>query len=142
MRVYLAGPITGYSWAKASRWRKTAKKFLEKHGILVFDPLEGTPKRNAIIRSEDYSNQELIAILQRDFEAVKRADVVIFNFSYAKKPSVGSLIEFGWAEGKKRVIIPAPWADLPVILADAVTDSLEDALWWTVEQLNGEINQS
>jgi len=142
MRIYLAGPIAGCSWAKASRWRKIAKKFLEKYGLLIFDPLAQVPRRDYVIRERDYTSQEMKKFLQQDYEALKLSDIVFFNLSYMSRPSIGSLIEWGWAEGKKRVLIPAPWAKIPVMFADAVTDSLEDALWWIIEQSNGEKNPS
>lgn len=38
MTVYLAGPITGLTYAEATEWRKAATEWLRQHGVTVCDP--------------------------------------------------------------------------------------------------------
>ncbi len=48
MRVYLCGPMDGYSEAEMSTWRKDAKHYLGCHGIRCLDPTD------RVYRAEEY----------------------------------------------------------------------------------------
>ena len=41
MRCYLAGPITGFSYADVTGWREKAVKMLSRMGISAYSPMRG-----------------------------------------------------------------------------------------------------
>lgn len=102
--VYLAGPIGGLSYSGANNWREYAIERLE--------PIKGlSPMRDKEFLSEinvlgfhGYDQNPLstsAAITARDRFDCQRADVVIFNLLGAERVSIGTMIEFGWADSKR-----------------------------------------
>ncbi len=107
--VYLAGPIDGLTYAEGQDWRDDFSKALpvEIRGI---SPLRGKSAdlaRVGVIR-DSYEENPLtsqVGITTRDRFDCTRADAVVFNFSGAKKVSIGTCIELGWADSQRIPII-------------------------------------
>lgn len=112
-KVYLAGPITGQTYAGATDWREGMRKALEPH-IMGMSPMRGkdyladmagtiggTPEESymkAVISSQ-------AGILGRDRNDVRTADVVLMNLLGAKIVSIGTMIEAGWADAYRIPIV-------------------------------------
>jgi nucleoside 2-deoxyribosyltransferase len=111
MRVYLSGPITGLTYAEGQGWREDAKKLLAAEGMIGISPLrakEYLANRGAL--ASGYSEFPLSTpkgITTRDRWDTLRADMMIVNVIGAKVPSLGTIMEMGWAD----------IARIPIILA-------------------------
>ena len=108
--VYLAGPIDGLTYAQAVDWRQYAIKELRKDGITGLSPLrakEFLAKHDGpLVRG--VSDSVLVtdaAITIRDMWDVHESDAVLFNLLDAKKVSIGTMIEYGWASSFNKPII-------------------------------------
>jgi nucleoside 2-deoxyribosyltransferase len=116
--VYLAGPISGLTYDGCVSWREYAQKVLLEYGI------DGrSPMRAKEFIKEHFGNSRLPeaggssfqgnalstnkGITTRDRYDCTTSDVVLFNFLGAEKPSVGSCVEVGWADGARRPIVVA-----------------------------------
>lgn len=93
MQVYLAGPMPGPDFEGGS-WREYATLALNEFGIDTESPTF----------QEDYADEYLVSLDEaakiltyRDRKFSTTSDVVLFNFVDAKKASIGSCIELGWA---------------------------------------------
>ena len=109
-KVYLSGPITGLTYAEGQDWREMvkadlassasieglsplrAKEYLDKHGIL-----EGEYTEFPLSSKE--------GITCRDRWDTTRADVVLVNVLGAKSPSLGTVMEIGWADLARKPIV-------------------------------------
>lgn len=107
--VYLAGPITGLSWEAATTWRRIVQANLMSYDdIKVLSPLRGKcllEDRKSIESYEPGFICQPKTIVARDLGDIRRSDVVLFNFIHADKPSIGSLIELGYAKALHKTII-------------------------------------
>ncbi len=108
--VYLAGPILGLTFDGAQDWRNEAKAHLEQHStIKTLSPLRG--KEYLKMRGPlegSYTEFPLSTdsgITSRDRWDCTRSDVVIFNLLGAKRVSIGTMVEFGWADAARRQIV-------------------------------------
>jgi nucleoside 2-deoxyribosyltransferase len=117
-KVYLAGPIYGLSWDGASSWREEATRFLREYGIQGLSPL----------RAKDYlKDEEKLAhhygdihplsspkgLTTRDRNDVRTSDLVIAYLKGADVASMGTCVEFGWADAwRKPIIMVADEGDL------------------------------
>lgn len=109
--VYLAGPISGLSFAECVDWRQYAINELFHHGIRGLSPM----------RAKDYLKSEKIidgsyedsvlscarGIYTRDRFDTLRCDLMLVNLLGATKASIGTAMEFGWADSVKTPIICA-----------------------------------
>ena len=146
--IYLGGPITGLSTAEAFGWREDATEILTALGYDVRSPMRGKGSLQ-----EEYGDEPLtistntehilkMPYFVRDMYDIDQSGIVIFNFQFMDKPSVGSLVELGHAHGQGKLIIVV----LPVVgeapeymahggeyhqfiekAASVVVNSLEDA---------------
>jgi nucleoside 2-deoxyribosyltransferase len=109
--VYLAGPITGLTYADCTNWREYAKLELAKVGIRGLSPMRGKEYLEAIARDtaftadgDKYAVQGPLStnkgITTRDRWDTQRVDLVLANFADAKPGyvSIGTCIELGWAD--------------------------------------------
>jgi nucleoside 2-deoxyribosyltransferase len=109
MIVYLAGPITGCSYKECTDWRKTATNTLGAFNIKCLDPMRGKSfLENADDIRDEYgatptSNRQ--SITYRDHDDIRRADIVLVNFSGATRVSIGTVIEIGWASELNKLIV-------------------------------------
>lgn len=107
--VYLAGPITGCSYDGSVNWRETMIKNLKEFGINGLSPMrckEYLLKEKSI--ADQYSQKVLSSakgITTRDRWDVSRCDLVLVNLLGAYKVSIGTCIEYGWADAFRKPII-------------------------------------
>src|SRR5258708_3543548 len=117
--VYLAGPITGLTYKGATNWREHAAAMLKMWGIVPHSPMRG--KQHILKRhvedkhSPDYEGRIANAypdapmstqkgIVARDRFDVQRSDIVLFYFGdNPEKASIGSCVEYGWADAWRKV---------------------------------------
>lgn len=111
-RVYLAGPITGLNYKGATNWREYATKKLAKHNIQCFSPMRAKEylKELEIIHDviptcEKNPLSSSPGIVSRDRLDVMKCDLMLVNFLGAKTVSIGTCIEFGWADAFRKPII-------------------------------------
>lgn len=118
--VYLSGPITGLTYSGARYgWRLEFAEMLDE-GIKVLSPMrhEGhlAEMRDKTIEPDNlpeglFSQPKMI--VTKDFLDIRASDIMVVNFSEAKKTSEGTLIEIGYAAalGKVIVIIQQPLSE-------------------------------
>ena len=107
--VYLAGPITGVDYGGCTDWRKYAKAELAKSGIIGVSPMRG---------KENLANEKKVAdcyvndifscqrgIITRDRWDTMRCDLFLANLLGAKKVSIGTVMEFAWADSQRIPVI-------------------------------------
>ena len=109
--VYLAGPITGLSYEDATNsWRRDACEYLWNHHINAYSPMRGKDfLKDEVELSGGYNAYSGIAsssgVVTRDHHDVRSCDVMLVNFLGAKRISIGTCIEFGWAHAYRKPII-------------------------------------
>lgn len=107
--VYLAGPISGLTYNDGQNWRDYVAENLPQE-IRAISPLRA--KKDALkdvgVIQQSYAFNPLTTdsgITHRDRFDCMRADAVLFNMIGAKTVSVGTCIEFGWADATRKNII-------------------------------------
>jgi len=115
--VYLAGAIAGLAYDDATDWRKTATGFLRERGVECLDPMRAKhalASRNGGMISKsfrDYQDNGAFftsrGIMTRDFHDVKRCDVLLVNLLGLQKPSLGTVMELGWAYALQKPAVVA-----------------------------------
>ena len=107
--VYLAGPITGLSFAEAQDgWRATAAGFLREYGIKPLSPLRGVESaigQYTPIVDEHSSARTAQSIVRRDFNDVKNCDAVLAYFLGADRVSIGTCWEMGASYAMQKPVI-------------------------------------
>lgn len=114
-RVYLAGPISGLSYEGATNgWRRTFTEALAGSGIECMSPMRGKQflaGREKLGHSPaefaDYQNAIASApgIVCRDRNDVMTCNAMVACFLGAEKVSIGTCIEFGWADAFRKPIV-------------------------------------
>jgi nucleoside 2-deoxyribosyltransferase len=124
--VYLAGGIAGLSFDDCTDWRRLAAGLLRERGIETLDPMRG---KNALASRNkgkigtsfhDYENLGAFftsrGIMTRDFNDVKSCDALLVNLltdtlsrdiNNIAKPSLGTVMELGWAYALQKPAIVA-----------------------------------
>jgi len=105
--VYLAGPITGQSYAQAVYWRTTAAETLA--GVAdCLSPMRGKyhlrDETTIKMFYEDYKANPSAILFQDRFD-VNRADVIFANCQGAAQVSIGTILEIGWATAQNKPVI-------------------------------------
>lgn len=111
-RVYLAGPITGLSYDEARHgWREEFKLLLPAH-IRCVSPMrakEFLRNETALIGDSKMYPGHLLAmpkgIVTRDRNDIRTCDAVVAFFLGAKNISIGTCIEFGWADAYRKPVV-------------------------------------
>jgi len=112
--VYTAGPITGCDHSGATEWREFIREGLKPYEINTISPMRGKkalePNQKyvaAITRGLTDPLCTSDGINTRDYNDVKRADLLIVNMLGAKKVSIGTVMEVAWARafGKPVILI-------------------------------------
>jgi len=105
--IYLGGGIKGLSYDEATKWREI---FIDKYKeastsytrFIGLSPLRGKEFLSGINKLKDAHGEHILAsekvITERDFNDVKRSDLIIMNFLKATSISRGSLLEIGAAK--------------------------------------------
>jgi nucleoside 2-deoxyribosyltransferase len=109
-RVYLCGPIAGLTTQECTEQRKDMADRLAHYGIEGWSPMRG--KENIVapgtpISSNAYEGVMASAtgIIGRDRNDVFTCDAVLADLRGAKKASIGSMVEFGWADAWRKPIV-------------------------------------
>ncbi len=106
--VYLAGPIKGLAYDGCNDWRVYAKSRLLDLGIAGVSPMrakEFLSLEKSV--SDDYDNVLACqkGIATRDRFDVASCNVMLAYLLGAEKVSIGTMIEFGWADAARKPII-------------------------------------
>jgi len=113
-RVYLAGPITGTTYQGANDWRIWAMGELEQAGIVGVNPLRAKEylESYGILEAQyidihPFSTNK--GITSRDRFDVIRCDLMLAYFPKDpnRRVSIGTCIEFGWADLNRTPVICA-----------------------------------
>jgi nucleoside 2-deoxyribosyltransferase len=110
--IYLAGPITGLSYGEARHgWREYFPTLLPPH-IHCSSPMRGKDHLAGIEviagRNDAYKGNPMTSgkgITTRDRNDVRTCDLMVANFLGAPAGSLGTAIEFGWADAWRKPII-------------------------------------
>lgn len=120
-QVYLAGPITGLSYDQARfGWRVQFQELLPEH-IFCYSPMRGKDflQNMTNLKGHDgaYDNVNPMAtgpaIVCRDRNDVKNADAMVACFLGYEDKSLGTAIEFGWADAWRVPVIMIAEEDNP-----------------------------
>lgn len=107
--VYLAGPITGLTYAGCTDWRQMAKVELAFYGIDGFSPMRHKEDLHAESMVADCYENILLSsqrgLTERDRYDCTRCDMVIANMLGAQRVSIGTVIEMGWADANRIPIV-------------------------------------
>lgn len=103
--VYLAGGIAGLPGAETVLWRSQATRELNGRGIETLDPMRAKEKLSGQERIShnfnDYAGNGAFftsrGIMTRDSTDVRRSDALLVNLLGLTKPSLGTIMELGWA---------------------------------------------
>ena len=146
MRVYLAGPIGGLTYAGCTGWRDYALKFLAENGIKGLDPMRAksflkpiATDRPFTCNGDNYAIQSPLSsnrgITTRDRWDATRCDVLLANFLGCKQASLGTAMEIAWADAKRIPIVAVIEKDDPYhnhgMILDCLgyrVETLEEAL--------------
>lgn len=117
VKVYLAGPITGLTYDQGQDWREHATKAFSEYGILAYSPLRAKQylRTEGVLGGSYESNPLSTAkgITTRDRNDVLTCDLVLVNFLGADRISMGTCVEFGWADAFRKPLVMAIEPDNP-----------------------------
>lgn len=105
-QIYLAGPISGLSYAGCTDWRKYAIKELAEAGIKGLSPMRGkeylSKLKSISSTGEEYAHLGVLSksrgIMTRDRFDATRCDVLLVNLLGAKTVSIGTMMEVAMAD--------------------------------------------
>lgn len=110
-RVYLAGPISGLTYDQTTNWRDQAASLLTAANIDCFSPMRAKDylRREGKIDGsyETHPTATARAIMTRDRFDVGSCDLVLMNLVGAKRVSIGTMVEVGWADAWRKPIVLA-----------------------------------
>ena len=110
--VYLAGGIANLTGAEVINWRLQAAERLAERDIDSLDPMRAKRHRWAqdgrvSADFHEYASAGMFftskGIMTRDSTDVRRCDALLVNLLGLKQPSLGTIMELGWA-----YILPRP----------------------------------
>ena len=138
--IYLAGPIAGLTEEEATEWRAEVRENLP-HGIIGISPLRCEPLKEGMVYTDDGATDEMWsdprAINAKNWLDTESADLVLAYLPKEmndRRPSIGTIIEIGWAIGLKKPLIVVSddkqVMEHPLIECNAAwrLDNLEDAV--------------
>lgn len=115
--VYLAGAIAGASYSTVTAWRYGAYVALRERGIETLNPMRSKTalaSQNAGRISTDFNDYagngaffKSRGIMMRDFNDVRRCDALLVNLLELEKPSLGTIMELGWAYALQKPAVVA-----------------------------------
>lgn len=113
--VYLAGPISGLSFAGASDWRRHVRDELAKSGIDAFSPMRWKDYLAGFDvlsgHGREYSHLSPLSsprgVITRDRFDATRCDVLLVNLLGATQVSIGTVMEIAWADLSRIPIVCA-----------------------------------
>jgi nucleoside 2-deoxyribosyltransferase len=106
--VYLAGPVTGLSYAQVTTWRTEAKRRLAPD-VECADPLRGTEHlRHETKIKTTYTEHPFTTrrgIMMRDYFDVCRSTALLVNMLDAPDVSKGTIMELAWAYHLRKPVV-------------------------------------
>jgi len=103
--VYLAGGITGLTYDEAFVWRQKVTSKLEADGIKCYNPIQADDIKSYNDGDDKFTSGDMICYLRDRFMVVK-SDIILINYNTFKDQiSVGTLVEKGWSDFDKLIII-------------------------------------
>lgn len=144
--VYLSGPITGLTYDEGNDWRAGAIEKLGEHRIKGVSPLRAKEYLRGLGKLEGqhldlHALSSASGIVTRDRWDVERCDAMLVNLLGAERVSIGTCIEFGWADSFRRPIILAMEEDnrhqheMVREMAGYILPTLEEAIDVTIALL-------
>ena len=103
-KIYLCGQITGLSYEEARfGWREQVHTLLTPLGITCWSPLRGFDHLEHVTEWSHMGEGGHVmstprGLTSRDRFDVHRSDLIFCNLIGMEKISVGSMLEFGWAD--------------------------------------------
>ena len=108
--MYLCGPITGLSSEEARHgWRAEVAR--ELMGVVeCLSPMRHYDHLQAVVELSQFGNPQNVltsprGLTTRDRFDTMRSDLLFCNLLYAKRVSVGSMLELGWADAARIPIL-------------------------------------
>ena len=101
-RIYLSGPISGFTFAEATAWRNEAYDILSDFAE-VLDPMRGkqAPDEQEVdAESCDADDPQLLTdrgIVTRDYFDTRTSTILFVNLLGSRKASIGTIAEIAWA---------------------------------------------
>lgn len=107
--VYLCGPITGLTYEQATEERNRVAEIFEDHDIEAKTPMRGKIYilDDQELKAKGYEEVSRTdkAIVGRDRNDVRTSSVVLADLRGATRVSIGSMVEFGWADAYRVPIV-------------------------------------
>lgn len=139
-KVYLAGPITGLSYDEARMsWRSEIVDYLSGY-IEACSPMRHKDylKTETDLQAANYNVGPLSTnkgIVSRDRDDVMNCDLMIVNLLGAKRVSIGTMVEYGWADAYRKPVVTIMEADgsnlhhhgFILELSGFITDNIKEA---------------
>lgn len=137
--IYLAGPITGVSFNGCVSWREWFIDHLPKE-LVGLSPLRGKDylegEGNLQMQYADKVLSTARGITTRDYNDVRRADLIVANLLGAGRVSVGTVMEIAWAKAFSVPVVAVMEPDGNVhdhaMIQECVgfrVETLAEALW-------------
>jgi hypothetical protein len=107
--VYLMGPIHGVKYRDCNNWREFAKRELAKYGIEGISPMRHKDVRDTEGIMGDTGGGNIMTngkgIITRDRYDTTNSSIGLANFLGAKEVSIGTVMEYAWADLSRVPII-------------------------------------
>lgn len=138
-KVYLSGPISGLTYQEARYgWRASFNAQLDE-GITALSPMRHEGHLAEIKGTLEKAYPDNLfsrpkMIVAKDFLDIKLSDIVIANFEFAKRPSVGTFVELGYAKALGKTIIVIKNDDTDAIYNHPFIDEVADIIVSTVDE--------
>jgi nucleoside 2-deoxyribosyltransferase len=137
-KVYLAGPISGLTFAGAQEWREEFARRLDPR-ITAYSPLRGKDYLTNMGPLEgsykDFPLSTDQGLTTRDRYDCMGADLVVFYLLGAQRISIGTMVEMGWCDAARKPAVlviekSGNPHDYPMVrqIAQFRVDNLDDAL--------------
>jgi nucleoside 2-deoxyribosyltransferase len=103
-KIYLCGQITGLSYKDACfGWRAQVHDAVHHLGVECISPMRGKSELSEVRTLSPLGDPDSVmstakAINTRDRWDVQRSDIIFCNLLHMDRVSIGSMIEFGWAD--------------------------------------------
>ena len=106
IKVYAAGPMANIDAAYARSWRSLLQLNVGNKAQII-SPTRGSEHLEfySMLGEGDSPLRTSKGLTTRDRFDVQRCDIVFANFLGATKPSLGTCIEFGWADAFGKPVI-------------------------------------
>lgn len=110
-RVYLCGPISGLTADAAFSWREAAADLLANYDLRAISPMRGKDvlRGQGTLGSAGFPHFGPLlsehAVFKRDRNDVRGCDALLANFTNSPRVSIGSMVEFGWADAWSKPIV-------------------------------------